>query len=177
LAFVDEVGFSPSQPVTASWALPGRRKLIPYENPQGRRLNALAALSHHGPAPAFTWDQVFRTLTADDVLVFLRAIPRGGLPLVVVLDNASIHVSRVVKKALPDLAAEDITLFYLPPYSPKLNDIEAYFRGAKHSDLPERTYPTRSALSDAVDAAFHRLEARLWAAANAGPSHHLRTAA
>lgn len=55
-------------------------------------------------------------------------------PLVIDLDNASIHVSHVVKEALPDLATEDLTLFYLPPDSPRLNDIEAYFRGAKHSD-------------------------------------------
>ncbi len=162
LAYLDQVGFSPSQPVTASWTLPGRRTLIPYENPQGRRLNASAALVKHGPHPAFHWDAVPRTLTAEDVLVFIRHIPRpGGRPLVVVLDNASIHTSRVIRDALPELAAEGITLFYLPPYSPQLNAIEAYFRGVKHYDLPERTYTSLDDLGDAVDHAFERVEARL----------------
>ena len=165
LAYLDQVGFSPSQPVTASWTLPGRRKLVPYENPQGRRLNALAALVQHGPLPAFPWDAVPRTLTAEDVLLFIRAIPRpGGRPLVVVLDNASIHTSRIIKDALPDLAAEGITLFYLPPDSPQLNAIEAYFRGVKHSDLPERRYTSLRDLAEAVERAFERLEARLLAA-------------
>ena len=164
LAYLDQVGFSPAQPVNASWTLPGRRKLIPYENPQGRRLNAMAALVKHGPHPAFHWDAVPRTLTAEDVLLFIRAIPRpGGRPLVVVLDNASIHTSHVIRDALPELAAEGITLFYLPPYSPQLNAIEAYFRGVKHYDLPERTYTSLDDLGDAVDHAFERIEARLLA--------------
>ena len=165
LAYLDQVGFSPAQPVTASWTLPGRRTLIPYENPQGRRLNAIAALVKHGPHPAFPWDAVPRTLTAEDVLLFIRHIPRpGGRPLVVVLDNASIHTSWVIRDALPELAAEGITLFYLPPYSPQLNAIEAYFRGVKHHDLPERRYTSLRDLADAVERAFERLEARLLAA-------------
>jgi transposase len=116
-----------------------------------------------GPHPSFTWDHAPRTLTATDLLAFVRQIPRAGRPLCVVLDNGSIHVSRVVKAAEPDLAAEGITFFYLPPYSPKLNAIEAYFRGVKHYDLPERTYATVNDLGAAVDRAFERVEARLLA--------------
>lgn len=163
LAYLDECGFSPSQPVNASWTLPGRPKLIPYENPQRRRLNAIAALVQDGPHRSFTWDHVPRTLTSADLLTFVRHIPRAGKPLVVVLDNGSIHVSRVVKAAEAELAAEGITLFYLPPYSPKLNAIEAHFRGVKHYDLPERTYTSLDDLGDAVDHAFERVEARLLA--------------
>ena len=37
------MGFSPSQPTSYAWVLKGGRKRIPYENPQGRRVNALAA--------------------------------------------------------------------------------------------------------------------------------------
>jgi putative transposase len=161
LAYLDECGFSPSQPVNASWTLPGRPKLIPYENPCGRRLNAMAALVADGPHRSFTWDHAPRTLTADDLLAFVRQIPRAGLPLCVVLDNGSIHVSRVVKAAEPDLAAEGVTFFRLPPYSPKLNAIEAHFRGVKHYDLPERTYTSLDDLGAAVDRAFERVEDRL----------------
>ena len=121
----------------------------------------MAALVADGPHRSFTWDHAPRTLTAADLLAFVRQIPRAGLPLCVVLDNGSIHVSRVVKAAAAELAAEGITFFYLPPYSPKLNAIEAYFRGVKHYDLPERTYPSLDDLGAAVDRAFERVEARL----------------
>lgn len=177
LAYLDECGFSPSQPVNASWTLPGHPKLIPYENPRGRRLNAMAALVRDGPHPSLSWDHVGRTLTAEDLLLFVRHIPRAGLPLCVVLDNGSIHVNRVVKAAEADLAAEGITFFYLPPYSPKLNAIEAYFRGVKHSDLPERTYTSLEDLAAAVDGAFERVEARLIARLLPESAQDLRSSA
>ena len=55
LTYLDECGFAPSQPVTYSWVLPGERKLIPYENPRSRRLNAMAALDRTGPEPGLYW--------------------------------------------------------------------------------------------------------------------------
>lgn len=35
-----------------TWVRRGERKRMPYENPQGRRVNALAALVKGGAAPA-----------------------------------------------------------------------------------------------------------------------------
>ena len=37
LYYLDECGFSPTLPVGYSWSLPGRRKFIRYEAPQGRQ--------------------------------------------------------------------------------------------------------------------------------------------
>jgi putative transposase len=159
LVYLDEVGFSPSQPQSYSWVLPGQRKWIPYENPQGRRLNVLAA---DGPDPTLIWWALPRTLTSADLLVFLReALPPGPQPRVVVLDNASIHTSRVITQAHADLEQAGIVLEYLPAYSPELNRIEPLFGVIKHHDLPERTYPTAWGLYEAVWAAFERAEQRL----------------
>ena len=177
LAYLDEVGFSPSQPVNASWTLPGQRKLIPYENPRGRRLNTMAALFPDSPTPSLWWGSVPHSLTSEHLLVFVRALARLGTPLVVVLDNASIHLSRVVQEARPVLAAEGITLYYLPPYSPKLNAIEPYFGTLKYHDLSDRTYPTLADLAAAVAAAFERTEARLRKRSPLQSRHHLRPAA
>jgi transposase len=175
------VGFSPSQPINASWLLPGQRKFIPYEAPRGRRLNTMAALFLDSPTPSLWWGSVPHSLTSEHLLVFVRALARLGTPLVVVLDNASIHisrvVSRVVQEARPALAAEGITLYYLPPYSPKLNAIEPYFGAIKYHDLPDRTYPTMTDLEAAVAAAFERTEARLRKRSPLKSRHHLRPAA
>src|SRR5204863_4885206 len=65
LAFLDEVGFSPSQPTSYSWVLPGQRKLIPYESPEGRRVNAFGVLIPHGPLRWLRWDAVPRTLRSE----------------------------------------------------------------------------------------------------------------
>lgn len=164
--------------MTWTWALPGRRPFIPYENPQGRRLNALAALVYEPDRTALWWLLAPSSLTSDDLLDFLQALPHDDLPLVVVLDNASIHHSHVIHDARPALAEEGLSLLYLPPYSSaKLNDIEPYFGALKYYDLPERTYLSWAEISQAVDAAFARTEARLLARPPLRSQQDLRPAA
>ena len=43
LYYLDECGFAPTLPTGYSWTLPGERRFVRYEAPQGRRVNALAA--------------------------------------------------------------------------------------------------------------------------------------
>lgn len=45
-----------------------------------------------------------RTLTSDDPIAYLKALPAAREPRVVVLDNASLPISKVVKAARPALA-------------------------------------------------------------------------
>lgn len=122
----------------------------------------MAALFPDSPAPSLWWGSVPHSLTSEHL---------------VVLDTASIHISRVVQEARPALAAEGLTLYYRPPYSPKLNALEPYFGTIKYHDLPDRTYPTMADLEAAVAAAFERTEARLRKRIPLKPRHHLRPAA
>jgi putative transposase len=46
---VDEAGFAPTLPTRQSWSEVGQRRRIPYEAPQGRRVNTLGAYFSHGP--------------------------------------------------------------------------------------------------------------------------------
>ena len=135
---------------------------MPYENPQGRRYNTLVLYARAGPAPALDWCGTRHHFTADDLLGFLLVRPPGPVPLVIALDNASFHRSLDVEEALPALWARRIYLYYLPPYSPELNDAERLFRHVKHHELPERAYTPFAALEQAVDAAFTRCEEKLW---------------
>jgi transposase len=168
LAYLDECGFSPSPPVNASWTLPRERKWAPYENPQGRRLNTLAALVKHGPRPSLTWHTLDRTFRSADFLEFVRAaVPHPGMELVFVLDNGSLHISKEVKAVLPELEQAGIRLYFLPPYSPELNAIEAVFGTIKYQGMPERRYKSNYDLYLAIDAAFEEAEARLLARTDA----------
>ena len=88
-----------------------------YEYPQGRRVNALAAYAPYGPAPWLDALPFERTLTSDDLIAYLKALPAADVPRVVVLDNASLHISKVTKAARPGLAKVGIYLYYLPAYS------------------------------------------------------------
>jgi hypothetical protein len=157
---VDECGFAPSQPVSYTWVRAGERKRIPYENPQGRRLNVLAALVADGPYAALYWVSFPGTFRADHIVRLCEDLPPVPVPTVVVLDNASIHTSHIVRAARPALRARRTFLYYLPPYSPELNDIERLFRTIKYDDLPERRYPSIPLLDAAVQQAFTTAEER-----------------
>jgi putative transposase len=138
------------------------RKRVAYENPTGRRVNVLAAVIPEGAARALTWERHRGSITADQFLAFVATIPHpADRPLVVVLDNGSSHVSKLVRQARAALRQQGVHLYYLPPYSPELNRIEPVFKAIKHYDLPERRYPTWETLEAAIDAAFARYHARL----------------
>jgi putative transposase len=158
---LDECGFSPTLPVGYSWSLPRQRKFIRYEAPQGRRVNALAAYRPYGRSPRLEVFTAERTWDSHDLLGFLRALPRSKVPRVVVLDNASIHTSKVVRQARHGLAASGIYLYFLPPYSPGLNQVEPVFRQVKHQEIPQRSFTSRSGLREAVDVGLANFGRRL----------------
>ena len=144
------------------WVRRGERKRVPYEPPQGRRYNTMALYVPEGPDAAFDWcGTTSRHFDAADLLHFLGQRPKTAVPLVLVLDNASFHRNTAVRRALPDLRARNVYLYFLPPYSPELNPIEPLFRAVKHLDLPERRYATAADLEAAVDEAFARVEAKV----------------
>ena len=157
-----------------SWTLPGSRRFVPYEAPQGRRVNVMAALVADGPEPGLVWTSATRSLKAEDLLVFVEhAVPAGPGLRVVVLDNAGIHRSRVVQQARSALRQKGIVLHYLPPYSPELNDIEAWLGGIKQHEMPRRSYPQAQELVQAIDDAFTNARQRLLSRCE----HKLRLAA
>ena len=49
LCHLDEAGFALTLPATSSWCPRGARLRVPYQAPQGRRVNALGACFTHGP--------------------------------------------------------------------------------------------------------------------------------
>jgi putative transposase len=155
-------------PTGYSWCLPGQRKRVKYEYPQGRRVNVLA--TYEPRASALDAVAFERTLTSDDLLAYLRErLPAAEVPRVVVLDNAGIHTSRAVKAARPGLAKLGIYLYYLPAYSPELNDIEPVFKQVKHHDIPVRSYTRRADLRQAVEGGFETYRRRLTRKSNKEP--------
>jgi putative transposase len=161
---LDECGFSPTQPTGYSWSPRGQRHPVAYEAPKGRRVNAVVAYRPLGTRPTLRWRLYPRTLRSDDILALLKTLPSGKHPCVVVLDNAGIHTSKAVQRALPALSRVGVSLFYLPAYSPQLNEVEPVFGVIKGHEMPERSYATLSALMAAVRRAFrhyrHQLTSR-----------------
>ena len=168
LWYLDESGFAPTLPTGYTWARVGSRALVWDEPPQGRRLNVLGALTLGGASPRLVWTAPPGRIDSAVLLEFLcrqgaglpappAELPAGyrrAVPCIVALDNASAHVSKVVKAVIPALEAAGVTLCYLPPYSPELNRIEGLWRHVKYEELPTRSYQTVDELRLAVETAL-----------------------
>lgn len=168
--FLDESGFAPTLPTGYTWTRIGERKVIPYEAPEGRRVNVVGALApYSSDGPNLVYETRRRDQGKYDAAAHLRFIcdkvaglpaevPAGyriERPCVIVLDNYSVHHAGAVKSEIPKLEAMGVYFHYLPPYSPELNDIEPLWRQVKYQDLPERSHKTAASLQDAVEQALN----------------------
>jgi hypothetical protein len=179
---VDEVGFSMTASNTYSWSPVGQRLYVPYEAPQGRRVNAIGALFHHSQrfefltrakAPRCKKKPIPKaaegleatelgTLDAAVVITFFWQIAgrpdeapkdwRRDKPLVIVLDNYSVHKSKEVKDERLKFQAADVDLFFLPSYSPELSAIEPVWHDVKQHRMRRRSRDILVDLKRHVDA-------------------------
>ncbi len=110
-----------------------------------------------------------RTKRSADFIAFLVTLdqlygPRpgtGATPVVIVLDNGPIHVSKATLAALA-ARAHWLTVEWLPKYTPELNDIEVVWHDLKAFNLAHKTFTD----ADSLDAAIHAAVAALNAERN-----------
>lgn len=180
-------------PTTYSWSPQGQRLRVPYQAPQGRRVNVIGAYFTHGPdagrltyrswaglpksrarkprttpeeraaAHGLTVDAV-GPIDAERLVAFLwqiagrpaKAPPtwRRARPLVIALDNYSVHTSQTLLAAQPQLAASQVELVYLARYCPEQSGIEAIWHDVKQHQIPIRSFAQVADLKHAVDAAL-----------------------
>jgi hypothetical protein len=180
-------------PTTYSWVPRGQRLRVPYQAPQGRRVNAVGAYFTHGPdagrfayrswavlpksrakKPRTTPDEraAAHGLTVEEVgpidaarlVAFFWQVAgrpaeapptwKRARPLVIALDNYSVHTSQTVVAAQPLLAAANVALVYLARYCPEQSDIEPVWNDVKAHHLPIRSFEQVAPLKHAVDDAL-----------------------
>ena len=72
-------------------------------------------------------------MSSEIFIEFLDEIAKKyDKPVVLIVDNASFHRSKLVVQRLEDLKRRGLTLHFLPAYSPELNRIETLWRIMKH---------------------------------------------
>ena len=146
---MDEARFGQQGTLTTVWARRGSRPVrvrqCQYDwvylygavDPQtGQTVGMLA------PTVNTAWMSAFLQLVSDQA--------EADEHLVLVLDNAGWHVARELK------VPANITLLYLPPYSPELNPIERLWKYLKEHYLSNRVYSDYDALVEAATEAFRR---------------------
>jgi hypothetical protein len=135
-----------------AWAKRGADLRVPAPG-QSRKLALLGVLDH---AAGKLIVHRSRTKRSTDFIALLEGLEplygptpgRAAKPVVLVLDNGPIHVSKLTRAALdkrPWLAVE-----WLPKYAPELNDIERSWRDLKRHFLAHQTFRSVDELDAAV---------------------------
>ncbi len=143
----DESGFCLSPVVPYLWQPKGKALGLPARA-HSRRLNALGFLSRQGSLHHFETQE---KITASFVVESIEALfASASRPTVLVLDNATVHRSRLVQARRKEWKRKGLRLLFLPPYCPHLNLIETLWRMVKDRWLWPEAYQDFETLCQSV---------------------------
>jgi transposase len=115
---------------------------------RGRRLNVIGAMLSSGK---LVMAKLWQTINGVWFFAFLMAmLDKVSKPLVVILDNASIHTAKKLQPYWDLLEEKGMRFYFLPPYSPELNRIELLWHKMKYEWLKFKLY-TPDELERAID--------------------------
>ena len=133
----DESGFCLSPVVPYLWQPKGKSVGLPAKA-HTRRLNVLGFLSRRNRLHTF---EAPERLTAQFVVDSIEALTKAlTKPTMLVLDNATVHRSKLVQAKRKEWKQKGLRLLFLPPYCPHLNLIETLWRQTKYRWLAPAAY-------------------------------------
>ena len=147
LIYFDGAGFTLTPSVPYAWQLCGQTLAISSDH--SPRLNVLGFLNLNGSFQSYVFEGTIDSAVLincfDDYCQHMKR------PVLIVLDNASIHTSAEVKAQIKRWEEQGLYLLFLPPYCPELNLIEILWRKIKYEWLPFSAYQSFKDLSEALD--------------------------
>jgi transposase len=153
LLFADESEALTHPYLARAWAKRGADLRVPAPG-QTQKIAMMGSLDYARRKLIVTTS---RTKRSADFIEHLQALdrlygPKPGAPtkpIVLVLDNGPIHVSKASRTALAE-RAHWLTVEWLPKYAPELNDIEIVWGDLKARHLAHRTFTDLDSLETAV---------------------------
>ena len=160
LLFADESEALSHPYLARAWAKCGADLRVPAPG-QARKIAIMGALDH---ATRRLIVHTSRTKRSADFIALLETLdalhgpkPGGPIkPVVIVLDNGPVHVSKATTAALT-ARSHWLTVEWLPKYAPELNDIEVVWHDLKAHHLAHQTFSDAHALDRAIHAAVTTL--------------------
>lgn len=147
LYFGDESHMCTEGYVPYGWTFPGEEVCIPSQ--KEKRLNIFGMVSY---ACEYKGLSTTESITAEKVSDYLDKLSMEiTKETFVVLDNAKIHRSKLMKEMRPIWEKRGLFLFFLPPYSPHLNIAETLWRILKGKWIQPADYASADSLFYAVN--------------------------
>lgn len=136
LYYTDQCKVSLEPCVPYGWQFPDEKVFMPTQKGEG--LNCFALLKRNNQCLIETTTE---NINSPFVFEQLEKLSIGLKKLtVVVLDNARIHHSQIIKERIKSWQQRGLYLFYLPRYSPHLNIVEILWRKLKYEWLSPSDY-------------------------------------
>lgn len=162
LLFADESEALTHPYLARAWAARGAELRVPAPG-QAKKVAMIGALDHRARRRLV---HTSTTKRSSDFIAFLHKLdalygPRPGVaskPVVIVLDNGPIHISKATTAALA-ARAHWLTVEWLPKYAPELNDIERAWRDLKAHHLAHQTFTDAQVLDSAIQEAVEACNA------------------
>jgi putative transposase len=154
LKYLDESGCCPQSSTNYSYGKRGVQKRIQGRKRRGRRINIFAVWQ---PQVCFDYALMVGALKTSTFLKLMdwqadiaqQQLHRTGQLTVIVLDNASVHRSKLSQLQQQCWQQQGLILFVLPPYSPQMNRIEEEWLHLKRDELASQVFEDEVDLADA----------------------------
>ncbi|KAG0425218.1 Transposable element Tc3 transposase, partial [Dictyocoela muelleri] len=143
IIYVDETGFNLHSYQNMGYSPINTKCFITVPNSKGVNISVLCAITTLG---VLAFKIKVGSFKSDDVLEFITTqlpILQPNASKFIVMDNATIHRTAVVKVSLRE---KNYILKFLPPYTPQLNPIEEFFSCLKSHVRQNGIFTDRSVL-------------------------------
>jgi transposase len=148
--FQDEARFGRISQLRRCWGPPGKRAIVSAQHIR-QYTYTFAALE---PLTGETVSLILPSVNGLTMSIFLAELSRRcpDNHLAVVLDGAGWHKSRDL------IVPDNVTLIYLPPYSPELNPVEQLWKTTRGRWFANKLFESMDALEDKLVEALRWVE-------------------
>lgn len=155
LKYLDESGCCLQRTSDYGYSPRGQQKRVKQRKRRGRRINIWGIWQ---PKKQFDYALMVGSLKTSTFLKLMdwqaskaqHDYQQTGQLTVIVLDNASVHRSKLTQQQQQRWQQQGLLLFFLPPYSPQMNRIEDEWLHLKRDELASRVFDDEVDLADAI---------------------------
>lgn len=153
--FADEASVRTNYHAGTTWAPVGRTPVVKGTG-RTRSISMVSAVSPRGELHFRVYESGIRQ---EEFLEFCKMlIADVGRPVFLIVDNSQVHRARILKEYAAQSGGE-LTIFFLPPYSPDLNPDEWVWKNVKHDNLGRASVRNEGELAQFASVALARLKA------------------
>jgi transposase len=152
--FADEAGVRTDHHAGTTWAPVGRTPVVAATG-ERKSVNMVSAVS---PGGQIHFDVFEGSMNATRFVEFCAKLVHDcPTPVFLIVDGSSAHTAKIVKKYVASTGGQ-LSLFFLPPYSPELNPDEWVWKNVKHDTVGRTVAMSKGHLYSIVYDALRRLQ-------------------